>query len=133
VRRKENCSKRGGFLAVPPRLRIGLAMVSTRSGQIAVIFASQRTTADSAGYREASAAMEALAAVQPGYVGMISARGDDGYGITVSFWDDEESARAWRHHPEHSIIRDRGRSVWYDHFQLDVAHISRCYDWKKHG
>jgi heme-degrading monooxygenase HmoA len=108
-------------------------MTSTRSGKIAVIFAAQRTTVDNVGYREAASAMEALAALQPGYAGMISARGDDGYGITVSYWDDEDSARAWRHHPEHAVIRDRGRDVWYEDYTLDVALISRSYDWQKHG
>lgn len=108
-------------------------MTSTRSGKIAVIFAAQRTTVDDVGYREAASAMEALAALQPGYVGMISARGEDRYGVTVSYWDDEDSARAWRHNPEHAVIRDRGRDVWYDSYTLDVAHISRSYDWHKHG
>jgi len=65
-----------------------------RTGQIAVIFVSTRTESDPAGYAAAAEAMDALAAGQPGYRGVDSARGADGIGITVSWWADEASALA---------------------------------------
>ena len=78
-----------------------------RRGQIAVIFVSRRTAADDAGYAQA-AAMEALAARQPGYRGMDGARDADGLGITVSYWADEAAAIVWRDQPEHAAIREAG-------------------------
>ena len=63
-----------------------------RTGQIAVIFVSQRTDSDPAGYAGAAETMAALAARQPGYCGVDSARGADGLGITVSWWADEARA-----------------------------------------
>ena len=54
-----------------------------RTGQIAVIFLSQRTDNDAAGYAEAAEAMDRLAATQPGYCGVDSVRGADGVVFAV--------------------------------------------------
>ncbi|AJP73560.1 antibiotic biosynthesis monooxygenase family protein [Sphingomonas hengshuiensis] len=104
-------------------------MGNARTGGIAVIFVAARTTEDDAGYAAAAAAMDALAARQPGYRGVDSVRGADGVGITVSYWADEASAVAWREHPEHAAIRDAGRARWYLWYRLHVATIGRSYDW----
>ncbi len=106
-------------------------METNRAGQIAVIFSTKMTDADLAGYAAASGAMEALAAVQAGYCGIISTRGADGFGITVSYWNDEASATAWRDHPEHAAIRELGRSKWYQSYALDVTQVTRSYDWSR--
>jgi heme-degrading monooxygenase HmoA len=96
---------------------------------MAVIFMSRRNGADEAGYSTAAAAMERLAAVQPGYLGFVSTRGADGIGIAVSYWQDDAAARAWRDQPEHARIRDLGRSRWYDSYSLAVAAVERSYKW----
>ena len=106
-------------------------MTMRPTGEIAVIFVSTITGVDTDGYAAAAAAMESLAAVQPGYRGIDSARGGDGLGITVSYWADEEAAVAWRQNEEHAAIRDRGRGTWYSSYSLHVAEIGRSYDWRK--
>jgi heme-degrading monooxygenase HmoA len=120
-------------VAVPRRFANETAMPSTRTGQIAVIFTALRTTADDEGYSRAAQEMDALAASQPGYAGMVSARGDDRLGVTVSYWTDEASAKAWRDHPDHAAIRDLGRSRWYEWYELEVATVTRAYDWTRSG
>jgi heme-degrading monooxygenase HmoA len=100
-------------------------------GTISVIFVAQRTDADAAGYARAAAMMETLAVQQKGYIAMDSVRGSDGLGITVSYWTDEASAKAWRDHPEHIAARDAGRDLWYSDYSLHVAEVTRSYDWKK--
>ena len=102
--------------------------MTDRTGQYAVIFLSQRVEADGDGYAAAAAAMDALAARQPGYRGVDSARGADGFGITVSWWADAESAGAWRNHPEHAAIRARGRVEWYERYAVAAGVIERSYD-----
>ena len=76
----------------------------------AVIFTSLRTDGDH-GYEQAAERMVQLAREQPGFLGVESARGADGLGITVSYWNSEAAILAWKHHPEHSAIRERGRST----------------------
>ena len=106
--------------------------MADRTGQVAVIFTSQRRGDDEAGYAAATTAMERLAARQPGYRGIDSARGADGFGITVSWWADEAAALAWRAHPHHEAIRDRGRGEWYDGYEVAVAAVGRSYRWVRY-
>lgn len=101
-----------------------------RAGQTLVVFVSLRTGDDDDGYAAAAAEMAALAAVQPGYRGVESARGDDRFGITVSFWTDEASALAWRKHPRHTEIREAGRGRWYAQYEVIIAEATRGYRWR---
>jgi heme-degrading monooxygenase HmoA len=104
-------------------------MADTHLDEIAVIFCSQRNGRDPAGYDAAADAMDALAAAQPGYRGVDSARGGDGFGITVSWWDSDAAARAWRDHPLHAATREAGRGQWYDRYSVAVARVERGYAW----
>ena len=92
----------------------------------AVIFTSLRTGAEE-GYGDTAARMVALAAQQPGFLGVESVRGADGAGITVSYWRDEESIVAWRQHVEHAAVRERGRREWYEAFEVRVDRVERAY------
>lgn len=102
-----------------------------RRGAIAVIFQSTRTGDDPAGYAAAADAMDALAARQPGFLAISAARNPDGTGITVSYWADEAAALAWRDHPVHTAIRERGRDRWYSDYRVDVARVERNYVWSR--
>lgn len=101
------------------------------AGTIAVIFASRRTGEDAAGYEAAAESMGARAAAMPGYLGIHSARGADGFGLTVSYWADEASALAWRDDAEHARIRELGRMRWYESYELIVSSVTRSYDWER--
>jgi heme-degrading monooxygenase HmoA len=92
----------------------------------AVIFASRRTEGDK-GYGETSDRMVELAAQQPGYLGVETCRDASGFGITVSYWRSEEDIRNWRRNAEHTIARERGRTDWYEHYELRVAKVERAY------
>jgi heme-degrading monooxygenase HmoA len=92
----------------------------------AVIFASQRTEGDK-GYGETSDRMVELAAQQPGYLGVETCRDASGFGITVSYWRSEDDIRNWRRNAAHTIARERGRTEWYEHYQLRVAKVERAY------
>ena len=92
---------------------------------VAVIFTSIRTDGD-AGYGAMAAAMAELAAQQPGYLGFESAR--EGIGISVAYWRDEESARAWKQVAAHQVAQRRGRDVWYRDYRVRIATVTRDYD-----
>lgn len=94
-----------------------------------VMFTSLRTPVD-AGYAEAAQRMLELAARQPGFLGVESAR-SDGLGITLSCWQSEEAIRAWREHAEHSAVREQGRADWYAAFATRVAKVERAYSFSR--
>lgn len=92
----------------------------------AVIFTSLRTEGDR-GYNEMAERMEALAGQQPGFLGVESARGPDGLGLTVSYWESEEAIAAWKAHADHGMAQATGRRVWYEDYQVRVARVERAY------
>lgn len=91
-----------------------------------MIFTSTRTEDDN-GYAAAAERMEELVNMQPGYLGVESVRGADGVGITVSYWESEAAILAWRQNPEHRVIQERGRSIWYSKFHTRVCRVEREY------
>ncbi|WP_291756442.1 antibiotic biosynthesis monooxygenase [Cellulomonas sp. 73-92] len=90
----------------------------------AVIFTSLRTEGDR-DYAATAAAMERLAAREPGFLGLESAR--EGLGITVSYWRDEAAATAWKGVVEHLAAQDRGRREWYRDYAVRIATVHRAY------
>ena len=92
----------------------------------AVVFSSQRNDADPDEYAATATRMVELAARQPGFLGVESARGEDGFGITVSYWESEAAIRAWRMHAEHAEVRRHGRAHRYERYELRVARVERA-------
>lgn len=92
----------------------------------AVIFSSKRSDGDH-GYAETAQRMEELVAQQPGFLGAESTRDASGFGITVAYFESEAAIAGWRNNAEHAAARERGRSEWYDHFELRIARVERAY------
>lgn len=92
----------------------------------AVIFSSRRSPGDQ-GYSQMAERMVALAAGQPGFLGVESARGEAGFGITVSYWASEAAIAAWRIHAEHRIAQESGKADWYAHYEVRIARVERAY------
>ena len=90
----------------------------------AVIFTSQRTEGDR-GYSSMADRMVELAEQQPGFLGVESVRGSDGFGITVSYWRNLADITAWRNHSEHLIAQEAGKRVWYSDYQLRICEVQR--------
>ena len=91
----------------------------------AVIFTSTRTENDN-GYSAMAEKMETLARLQPGFMGVESARND--IGITVSYWENLEAIRSWKTNMDHLIAQEKGRSKWYKNYKVRIAKIEREYD-----
>ena len=92
----------------------------------AVVFSNQRTEGDH-GYGKMAERMVELAAGQPGFLGIESVRGADGFGITVSYWASEEAIANWKAHGEHLAAQETGERTWYAHYELRVAKVERAY------
>ena len=91
----------------------------------AVIFTSLRKEGDH-GYAATSDRMIELASRQNGFLGVEHAR--ETLGITISYWKDLESIKAWRNHAEHSLAREKGRQEWYRAFKVRIARVERDYE-----
>ncbi|MCK8463556.1 antibiotic biosynthesis monooxygenase [Aliiroseovarius sp. S1339] len=93
----------------------------------AVIFTNQ--LADPApGYEAMADQIFERAQAQPGYLGAESTRDGAGLGITVSYWKDEASIRAWKAVSDHMVAQKHGIDRWYAHYTLRVAKVERAYE-----
>ena len=91
-----------------------------------VIFTSMRT-ADDRGYEQMARRMVELGSHYAGFLGIESARGPDGVGITVSYWRDEKSLLAWRKDSEHQKAQQGGKETWYAGYEVRIGKIERAY------
>ena len=105
-------------------MQTGLA-ITPQPPYYAVIFSSQRSALEPQAYADMAARMVELAQQQTGFLGAESARDADGFGITVSYWQDEASITAWKAHAEHRLAQDKGFSGWYTCFATRVAKVER--------
>ena len=91
----------------------------------AVIFTSKKIEEDK-GYSQMSDKMVALVSQQDGFLGFESARED--LGITVSYWQDEESIKKWKANLEHQEAQKLGKELWYKHYKIRIAKVERDYE-----
>ena len=96
----------------------------------AVIFTSQRTEGDN-GYGAMAERIDAFAQKQPGYLGIESVRGEDGFGMTVSYWASLDAIREWKRHEEHLVAQGKGRSDWYSAYKVRICKVERDYGFEK--
>ncbi|MEW5757431.1 MAG: antibiotic biosynthesis monooxygenase [Pseudomonadota bacterium] len=89
----------------------------------AVIFTSIRSDGDN-GYAETARQMLELAAEQPGFLGVESARQE--IGISVSYWASMDAIQRWKENMAHRQAQVRARE-WYKAFRVRVCRVEREY------
>lgn len=93
----------------------------------AVIFTSQRNENDSDGYHTMADLMAELASKQPGFLGVESAREENGLGITVSYWDSLEAIQQWKENRSHLKAQEKGKKDWYSSYKTRICKVERDY------
>ena len=68
-----------------------------------------------------------LAKKQRGSLWVESAR-SNGIGITVSYWETEESIRNWKNHEKHLVARHKGLYGWYCDYHVGITQVEREYE-----
>ena len=99
----------------------------------AVIFTSKRAADDGRAYGAVAQRMADLGTRYDGFLGIESARGSDGVGITVSYWRDEAAILAWKRDTEHEKAQRGGREAWYEAYEVRVAKVERAYGFAREG
>ena len=90
----------------------------------AVIFTSiQKDNIE--GYNEMAEKMETLAKLQPGFLGIDSARNQ--MGITVSYWDSLEDIKKWKQQSDHLQAQLKGKKNWYKWYNIKICKVEREY------
>ena len=87
----------------------------------------KRPDADMAAYAADAARMEALAEGRPGYISIKSYVADDGEVVSISEWESEAAALAWRRNAAHAEVQARGREHYYESYTLFAGEPSRVH------
>lgn len=96
---------------------------------VAVIFASTRTKDHDEEYSRWSERMNELVLEQPGFIDVVSARDPKTrFGITVSYFEDEQSAQNWKANLEHLEAQRLGRTDFYENYSVKIANVFREYE-----
>lgn len=96
----------------------------------AVIFSSiLKQKEDDDSYGEMATRMEKQAAMQTGYLGIESVRDANGTGITISYWENLDSIRAWKKNLDHQVAQDLGQSQWYQKYTVKICRVEDAYSW----
>ena len=90
-----------------------------------VLFRSKLVDAP-AGYAEMAQEMADLAKTMPGFIDVKAYKADDGERLTVVWWEDEDTLRAWRTNARHLVAQQAGREKWYEYYTLEVADVRRA-------
>jgi heme-degrading monooxygenase HmoA len=109
---------------MPAGKNVSIIAATPKPPYYAVIFTSHRTDGDN-GYGDMATKMVELAAQQPGYLGVESARED--LGITVSYWSDLESIKNWKANIEHKQAQKNGYEKWYSSFKVRISKVERDF------
>lgn len=102
----------------------------------AVIFSSQRTTADGApdvesAYQAMAREMEVLARQRDGFLGLESYRNTEGAGVTISYWSSLEAIHQWGQDSRHRLAQQAGQSTWYSNYTLRIAKVESEVTWSQ--
>ena len=100
------------------------------SRMLIVLFRSKLVDAPE-GYAEMADEMEALARTMPGFIDVKAYKAEDGERLTVVWWQDEETLRAWRTNARHLVAQKTGREKWYQYYNLEVAEVVRTRQFER--
>ena len=92
----------------------------------AVIFTSKRKTGTDE-YSDTADRMVELTKQQSGFLGIEAARGDDGIGITVCYWDSLAAIKNWKANNEHQYAQRMGKQEWYESYSVRIAKVEEEY------
>jgi heme-degrading monooxygenase HmoA len=71
---------------------------------------------DAAAYAADSERMMALAQAQPGFVSYRHYSAPDGESVSISEWESEAAALAWKRNTDHTAAQGQGRADYYESY-----------------
>lgn len=94
----------------------------------AVIFTSI-ISEETEGYAEMADKMVEIAREVDGFMGIDSAREEQG--ITISYWKNMEAISKWKNDSQHLMAQKLGKEKWYKHYSVRIAKVLKEYEFNK--
>lgn len=95
---------------------------------VVVVFRSCiRPDVDPAALEAAATRMYELASQAPGFISYKDFAAEDGEYVSIVEFEDETTLKAWRNHPEHLAMQERGRREFMQSYHIQVCAPIRSY------
>lgn len=98
---------------------------------VLIIFRSRLAAGHDDEYAATAQRMVDLASAMPGFVSFKTFANPDGERVSLIEFESEQTAAAWRNHPEHLRAQRRGREAFYDCFSIQVCEEVRRYGFQR--
>lgn len=98
---------------------------------VVIVFRSRIRAGAEAGLMTDGTRMYELASAMPGFVSYKDFTAPDGENVTIVEFDTLEHLAAWRNHPEHEQVQQRGRDQYFSEYHIQVCTTVRDYDFKR--
>jgi len=96
-----------------------------------LIFRSRLAPGHDDEYEATAKQMIELASAMPGFVSFKTFTAADGERVSIVEFESEQTAAAWRNHPEHKQAQRRGREAFYQSFSIQVCDEVRRYGFER--
>ncbi|MDE1464924.1 antibiotic biosynthesis monooxygenase family protein [Spartinivicinus poritis] len=96
---------------------------------IAVIFEIELRCEEKAEYFSIANNLKASLVDMEGFISVerFNSLSDPNRFLSLSFWEDEQSAKAWKNKNEHRIAQEKGKNYLFNNYRLRVADVIRDY------
>ncbi len=95
-----------------------------------VAFRSRMRPESGEDYERMAAEMLERARRAPGFVDYRFYIAEDGERLSLIWWQDEETLRAWREDERHRVAQGLGRDRWYAMYEITVAEVLRSREFR---
>lgn len=94
------------------------------SSHVVTIFRNRLREGAESAYSAVAPRISELASNMRGFIDAKTFVASDGERVTVVTFVDEESHNAWRDHPEHRDVQQRGIAEFYSEYSIQVAAVT---------
>ena len=103
--------------------------VSPKSPKVAVLFEVKPKTEGKEEYPKLAAALKTELAKMPGFIRVerFASLNEEGKLLSLSVWENEEAAAAWRNQINHRGSQKKGHDALFERYHISVASIIREY------
>jgi heme-degrading monooxygenase HmoA len=96
-------------------------IISGTDGMIVTVLRSRIRAETREAYDACTAKMRELVQSQPGFISVKAYYAEDGEKVAIHECESAEHLRAWREHPEHVEVQQRGRDEFYEDYTVYVC------------
>ncbi len=98
-------------------------------GRVVVLFEVKPKSEGKEEYFKLAAALKAELVKMPGFIRVerFASLGEEGKLLSLSVWESEEAAAAWRNHVGHRDSQRQGHDTLFEHYRISVATVLREY------